>query len=158
VLERFGDEISPRLTALPAQAVHNDANEHNVLLDETRRVSGLIDFGDLCRAPKICGLAVACAYAMTSLRTPERELPALVTGYHELSPLAPAELALLPDLIRARLALSMAMATRRQREQPENRYLLISQDAVTDLLGRLGPVPAPLECWASERPRARARR
>jgi Ser/Thr protein kinase RdoA (MazF antagonist) len=140
VLERFAAELLPRLEALPRQAIHNDANEHNVLVGEDGEVCGLIDFGDLCRAPRVCGLAVACAYAMTTLPEPERQVVPLVAGYHELAPLGREELALLPDLIRTRLAMSVAMAARQRREQPDNEYLLISQDAVPALLARLGPV------------------
>ena len=40
VLERFAAEILPRLRALPAQAIHNDANEHNVLVGDDGAVSG----------------------------------------------------------------------------------------------------------------------
>jgi Ser/Thr protein kinase RdoA (MazF antagonist) len=145
VLERFDTEVLPRLSALPAQAIHNDANEHNVLVGDDGRVSGLIDFGDLCRAPRACGLAVACAYAMAMLPVPERQVLALVAGYHELAALDPGELALLPDLIRTRLAMSIAMAARQHREQPGNEYLLISQQSVPELLRRLGPVPSELE-------------
>jgi 4-aminobutyrate aminotransferase-like enzyme/Ser/Thr protein kinase RdoA (MazF antagonist) len=145
VLARFADRLEPALLALPAQAIHNDANEHNVLVGDDGRVCGLIDFGDLCRAPRACGLAVACAYAMTALAVPEREVLPLVAGYHEVAPLAPEELVLLPDLIRTRLAMSVAMAARQRREQPDNEYLLISQDAITALLTRLGPVPPELE-------------
>src|SRR4029079_2431793 len=104
VLERFGERVLARLRDLPAQAIHNDANEHNVLVGDDGRVSGLIDFGDVCRGPRVCGLAVACAYAMTPLEGPEREVLPLVAGYHEVAPLRPEELALLPDLVRARLA------------------------------------------------------
>ena len=145
MLERFAAEILPRLRALPAQAIHNDANEHNVLVGDDGEVCGLIDFGDLCRAPRVCGLAVACAYAMAMLPVPEREVVPLVAGYHEVAPLGPEELALLPDLIRTRLAMSIAMAVRQRRDQPDNEYLLISQEAVPALLRRLGPVPHELE-------------
>jgi 4-aminobutyrate aminotransferase-like enzyme/Ser/Thr protein kinase RdoA (MazF antagonist) len=145
VLGRFTAAVLPRLRTLPAQAIHNDANEHNVLVGDDGEVCGLIDFGDLCRAPRACGLAVACAYAMTFLPVPERQVLPLVAGYHEVAPLAPEELALLPDLIRARLAMSIAMAARQRREQPGNEYLLISQDAVPALLRRLGRAPSELE-------------
>ena len=76
VLERFTADVLPRLRALPAQAIHNDANEHNVLIGDDGDVCGLIDFGDLCRAPRACGLAVACAYAMALLPVPERQVAA----------------------------------------------------------------------------------
>jgi 4-aminobutyrate aminotransferase-like enzyme/Ser/Thr protein kinase RdoA (MazF antagonist) len=145
VLERFVEQVEPALRALPAQAIHNDANEHNVLVGDDGLVCGLIDFGDLCRAPRACGLAVACAYAMTGLAVPEREVLPLVAGYHEVAPLEPRELALLPDFIRTRLAMSVRMAERQRREQPGNDYLLISQAGVTKLLDRLGAVPAELE-------------
>jgi 4-aminobutyrate aminotransferase-like enzyme/Ser/Thr protein kinase RdoA (MazF antagonist) len=145
VLERFAAETLPRLRELPTQAIHNDANEHNVLVGADGEVCGLIDFGDVCRAPRVCGLAVACAYAMALLPVPERQVPPLVAGYHEVAPLAPEELELLPELIRTRLAMSVAMAARQRREQPGNEYLLISQDAVPALLRRLGPVPRELE-------------
>jgi 4-aminobutyrate aminotransferase-like enzyme/Ser/Thr protein kinase RdoA (MazF antagonist) len=145
VLERFAGRILPLLSELPVRAIHNDANEHNVLVGEDGRVHGLIDFGDLCRAPRVCGLAVACAYAMTALAVPEREVLPLVAGYHEVAPLAPGELALLPDLIRTRLAMSVAMATLQRAEQPGNEYLLVSQQGVTALLARLGAEPPELE-------------
>jgi 4-aminobutyrate aminotransferase-like enzyme/Ser/Thr protein kinase RdoA (MazF antagonist)/murein DD-endopeptidase MepM/ murein hydrolase activator NlpD len=145
VLERFVQHVEPALRALPAQAIHNDANEHNILVGDDGRVSGLIDFGDVCRAPRVCGLAVACAYGMTALTVPEREVLPLVAGYHEVAPLVPAELALLPDLVRTRLAMSVRMAELQRREQPGNDYLLISQTGVTRLLERLGAAPAELE-------------
>ncbi len=145
VLERFATVVEPALRGLPSQPIHNDANEHNVLLADDGRVAGLIDFGDVCRAPRVCGLAVACAYAMTLLAVPEREVLPLVAGYHEVAPLAPAELALLPDLIRARLAVSTVNAAEQRAEQPDNDYLLVSQTGVTRLLERLGPVPHELE-------------
>ena len=145
VLDRFAGHVRPALLELPAQAIHNDANEHNVLVGADGRVTGLIDFGDLCRAPRACGLAVACAYAMSALAVPERAVLPLVAGYHEAAPLTGEELALLPDLVRTRLAMSVAMAALQRAEQPGNEYLLISQRGVTALLDRLGPVPHELE-------------
>ena len=47
VFTRYADFVAPRLEALPHQVVHNDANEHNVLVDESGAVAGLIDFGDV---------------------------------------------------------------------------------------------------------------
>src|SRR4029079_10025912 len=145
VLERFAERVLARLRDLPAQAIHNDANEHNVLVGEDGRVSGLIDFGDLCRAPRVCGLAVACAYAMTALAVPEREVLPLVAGYHEVAPLRAEELALVRDLVRAQMAVSVAIAGLQYAERPDNEYLLISQQGVTGLLARLGAEPPELE-------------
>ncbi len=40
VLERFGARVLAALRALPAQAIHNDANEHNVLVGDDGRSAG----------------------------------------------------------------------------------------------------------------------
>ncbi|HYY11712.1 MAG TPA: phosphotransferase, partial [Kineosporiaceae bacterium] len=135
VLDRFAEHVAPTLAALPAQAVHNDANDHNVLV-EGDRVTGLLDFGDLCRAPRVCGLAVAAAYAVG---THPDALTEIVAGYSAVAPLRPAELALLPDLVRTRLALSMTMAGWQSSRDPGNAYLLVSQAAVRAALRSLRP-------------------
>ena len=146
VLDRFAADVAPRLAALPRQPIHNDANDLNVLVDEAGRVRGLIDFGDLCTAPRICGLAVACAYLMAlpgeeddgaPFADPVRAVLPLVAGYHAVSPLHPHELDLLLDLVRTRLALSIAMAGWQAANDPDNDYLLVSQRPVWSLLRRL---------------------
>jgi Ser/Thr protein kinase RdoA (MazF antagonist) len=82
----------PEIDHLPQQVIHNDANEHNVLVGEDGRVTGLIDFGDVVFAPRVCGLAVAGAYAMQDQPDPARAVVPLVRGYHEVAPLSQAEL------------------------------------------------------------------
>ncbi|MBL8929279.1 MAG: phosphotransferase [Kineosporiaceae bacterium] len=164
VLQHFVDQVAPRLADLDRQVIHNDANPANIVLDEDGDPPGpgLIDFGDLCRAPRICGLAVACAYviagdpgapsglAASGSSTPDTSVPEfsapedpwrvvgpLVAGYHELAPLTGVELELLPDLVRTRLALSVVMAGWQHARDPANAYLLSSQDAVAPAVDRL---------------------
>ncbi|MEV4017316.1 phosphotransferase [Nonomuraea angiospora] len=71
VFERYGGHVAPRLAALPHQVIHNDANELNILVDDGG-VAGLIDFGDVVWSPRVCGLAVAGAYAMQGHADPLR--------------------------------------------------------------------------------------
>ena len=89
VLDRFAAAVAPRLGALPHQVVHNDANELNVLVGADGGIAGLIDFGDLVWAPRVCGLAVAAAYAMQGEADPVRAVAPLVAGYDQIAPLAP---------------------------------------------------------------------
>lgn len=171
VLDRFADGVLPRLAALPVQVIHNDASDGNVLVDLDAdahadggpHVAGLIDFGDLCRAPRVCGLAVACAYAMFDRPDPVTAVLPLVAGYHEVAPLTPAELDLLLELVRTRLALSMVMAGWQHARDPDNAYLLVSQAQVFPLLQRLEAVDDDLArfrfrdaCGYEADPRARA--
>ncbi len=134
---------------LPHQLIHNDANEHNVLVGEDGSIQ-LIDFGDVVYSARVAGLAVACAYAMQGQPDPARAVVPIVRGYHEIAPLRPDELEALFGLIVGRLELSVAMAARQSAAAPENEYLLISQAGITAVLARLRergraarPLPLP---------------
>jgi 4-aminobutyrate aminotransferase-like enzyme/Ser/Thr protein kinase RdoA (MazF antagonist) len=137
VLAHHAEVVLPQLSGLPTQVIHNDANDHNVVVGADGHVVGLIDFGDLVTAPRICGLAIACAYAAFGQPHPVRGLTALVAGYHEVSPLSPAELTVLLDLVRARLATSVLMAGWQHQQQPHNDYLRRSEDDAWRVLSRL---------------------
>ena len=126
----------PELAHLPHQVIHNDANEHNVLVGPDGSVS-LIDFGDVVYTARVCGLAVAGAYAMQGCADPARAVVPLVRGYHEVAPLREDELLVLFGLMRARLERSVEMAAAQHAAAPENDYLLISQRGVPELLARL---------------------
>jgi Ser/Thr protein kinase RdoA (MazF antagonist) len=55
---------------LPRSVIHNDANDHNLLVGpptaapEERAVTGLLDFGDMVETWTVCELSVAVAYAV----------------------------------------------------------------------------------------------
>jgi 4-aminobutyrate aminotransferase-like enzyme/Ser/Thr protein kinase RdoA (MazF antagonist)/murein DD-endopeptidase MepM/ murein hydrolase activator NlpD len=136
---RFRNQLGAVLDRLPSQAIHNDANEHNVLVDDNGAPAGLIDFGDVDRAPRVCGLATLCAYAVLhagdDLLAPV--LP-LVAGYHREAPLTVAEVAILPGLIATRLAMSVVNAVRQGDDDPGNAYLQVSQGPIRRVAPRLG--------------------
>ena len=144
-LARFRRELAPALERLPAQTIHNDANEHNVLVNAAGRPSGLIDFGDVDRAPRVCGLATLCAYALLhagdDLLAPV--LP-LVAGYHRETPLTVAELDVLPGLVATRLAMSVVNAAQQSRDDPDNPYLLVSQGPIRRIARQLDDALGPL--------------
>ncbi|EDZ46354.1 aminotransferase, class III family [Rhodobacterales bacterium Y4I] len=123
-------KLEPDLAALPMQAIHNDANDYNIMvageLNEPRRVSGLIDLGDMCAAPRVCDLAIAAAYIVLDHPAPEAALAALVAGYHEACPLTPAEVDMVWPLLRARLAVSVVNSTLMAAENPDDPYVTIS--------------------------------
>ena len=134
IIERIYQAFSalkPELEKLPQQAIHNDANDYNIMvtgqLSEPRQVSGLIDLGDMCAAPRICDLAIAAAYIVLDHPTPETALAALVAGYHDAYPLAPAEVDMIWPLLRARLAVSVVNSTLMAVENPDDPYITISQ-------------------------------
>lgn len=123
--------LMPDLAKLPKQAIHNDANDYNIMvtgaLSDARHVSGLIDLGDMCAAPRICDLAIAAAYIVLDHATPETALAALVAGYHAAYPLTPAEVDMIWPLLRTRLAVSVVNSTLMAGENPDDPYITISQ-------------------------------
>ncbi|MDX1786249.1 MAG: aminotransferase class III-fold pyridoxal phosphate-dependent enzyme [Roseovarius sp.] len=139
--------LLPALEALPRQAVHNDLNDYNILASVeggAPRVTGLIDFGDMCAAPRICDLAIAAAYVVLDHPAPEIALAALVANYHAEYPLTVAELDMLWPLLRMRLAKSVVNSTLMARAAPEDPYVTISQAPAWRFLEGAGAVEPAL--------------
>lgn len=112
VVDRARDAVLERTRALPALLAHNDLHGDNVLVRaEPFAVTGVLDFGDMTRTPRVADLAVAASYARG--RDGEKDEPwaaahAYVAGYggglaaeHALTD---EERSLLPELVLLRLA------------------------------------------------------
>ena len=109
----------PALAAVPHQVVHNDVNVDNVVVDDHGDVAGILDFGDMVRTAVVADLAVAMSYAVGadgSLRDealdPWTAPYDLARGYLTARGLGDDELALLPHLVRTRLAQYVALFSR----------------------------------------------
>ena len=138
-IDRFDRTVAPRLPALRAGVIHNDANDWNVLVDATNpgHVAGLIDFGDALHSVLIGEIAVACAYSILDLDDPIGAAAALAAGFHAQYPLLEEELDLLFDLIAMRLVISVTMSAKRRDKAKDNPYLSISEAPAWALLRRL---------------------
>ncbi|RVI23674.1 4-aminobutyrate aminotransferase, partial [Sinorhizobium meliloti] len=144
ILEHFVSTVLPRLKACPRQVIHNDANDYNVLVGADGCVSGLLDFGDMVESNRVVEVAVASAYALIGSPDPIGAIARLAGGYHGVNPLGETEAELIFDLVRTRYAVSMCMAARQIRDNPENTYLLVSQEDVWRELRRLEQENRPL--------------
>ena len=140
--------LEPRLQDLRRAAVHNDANDHNVIVagegDAGRRhqrIAGIIDFGDIVHSFVAADLAIAMAYAVLDKPDPLAAAVIIVGAYHAEWPLKDAEIAALPDLVRLRLCMSVALAAQQRAERPDNEYLGISQDPIGRTLPALMSIP-----------------
>ncbi|MDW6023423.1 aminotransferase class III-fold pyridoxal phosphate-dependent enzyme [Mesorhizobium sp. BAC0120] len=138
-LDRFDAEVEPRLPALRAQVIHNDANDWNVLVDPDGpdRVAGMIDFGDALHTVLVAELAVACAYAILDHEDPIGAAADITAGFHAQYPLREEELDLLFDLIVARLVISVTLSAARSSRVGDNPYLAISEAPAWRMLRRL---------------------
>jgi hydroxylysine kinase len=123
-LSRY-ERVQPVIADLRWQVIHNDINRHNMLCatKDSIEIAGIIDFGDLVRAPMINDLAIACSYHTEA--DSWGAAAEIASGYNAALPLTPLELRLLPDLIATRLAMTVLITGWRAVKYPENRdYIL----------------------------------
>ncbi|HVY85458.1 MAG TPA: phosphotransferase [Caulobacterales bacterium] len=125
ILSRFADRAEPALKHMRRQVIHNDLNPHNVVVDEQGLVSGVIDFGDMVYAPRVCDIAVTAAYHVRAGLRPLADAGEYVRAFHAVAPLEAAERAVLPDLIATRLAMSALITNWRAGLYPENRAYIL---------------------------------
>jgi Ser/Thr protein kinase RdoA (MazF antagonist) len=143
-LRGFVDRVVPALGDLRAQVIHNDLNPHNILVsDDGEQVVGIIDFGDIVHSALANDVAVACSYLVGQADDPLAPICDFLAAYCRVLPLVEQELALLPDLIMTRLALTIVITNWRAQLDPDNAsYILRNQQgAIQGLrhLSGLGP-------------------
>jgi len=134
---RFGALLS-RLEAARTGVVHNDANDHNVLVTaDGAAVCGLFDFGDLCETALVGEVAIAATYAAMRSDDPLAAIDAVVRGYDAELPLQDDELELVLPLVATRLAVSITNAHVRRCERPDDPYVTVSLAGASRLLRQL---------------------
>ncbi|CAB1082686.1 Aminotransferase, class III [Olavius algarvensis Delta 1 endosymbiont] len=147
-LSRYRAATEPQLSNLRTSVIHSDGNDYNVLVAPdgkwSRKVCGLIDFGDMVFSRTVNEVAIVCAYAMLDKVDPLAAAKKVVAGYHQAYPLTEPELAVLFDLICMRLCMSVCHSANQQRHEPDNEYLRISEKPAWELLKKLADLPANL--------------
>lgn len=159
-LDRFDATVAPALPGLRWQVIHGDLNPHNLLGDPTApdHVTGILDFGDMVLTPTICDLAIAAAYTLDPA-DPAASLASFAAAWAAECPLTAAEIALIPDLVAARMVTTLAITSFRAARYPENApYILrnfpsaargltalaeAGSDALARALARLTPMDIP---------------
>ncbi|MBL8888812.1 MAG: aminotransferase class III-fold pyridoxal phosphate-dependent enzyme [Planctomycetaceae bacterium] len=141
-LRIYDSQVAPVAEDLPRSVIHNDANDHNILVQVSNDVSqdcvsGLIDFGDAVETWTISELAIALAYLLLDANDPWSMIVPVVRGYHRQRSLSEIELQALFPLVLLRLCTSVVMAAEGISRDPNNAYLQISQQPVQRTLPRL---------------------
>ncbi len=65
LFDHYRRVTAPKLQHLRMAVIHQDANDNNLVIDpnDESRITGLIDFGDMCYGRQVNELAVTMAYA-----------------------------------------------------------------------------------------------
>jgi hydroxylysine kinase len=143
-LDRFERGLARELGGFRAQVIHNDLNPHNLLVDPANpdELTGIIDFGDMVRAPLADEAAVASAYLLTASPAPLGTVPEFVAAYHSIVPFRASEIAALPELIALRHAITILITNWRAARYPDNRdYILRNQHHAVAGLQKLSSLP-----------------
>ncbi|MDD7914849.1 aminotransferase class III-fold pyridoxal phosphate-dependent enzyme [Polaribacter ponticola] len=117
--------------------MHNDANDNNVIVSEdliNPTVKAAIDYGDAIYTQIINDLAIACAYAIMNHNDVLETCLPILKGYHSTFPLQENELAHLYNAIAMRLVISVTKSAINKIEEPNNEYLLISEQPAWEVL------------------------
>ena len=128
--EIFEESIESEILELESQAVHCDGNDYNLLVSPSLdgpSLSGVIDFGDMVRAPAVCDLATAAAYMVLDKPRPMEALTALVGGYAAARPMTAREIEMVFPLMMVRLGVSLVNSSIMAREHPDDLYVTVSQ-------------------------------
>ena len=136
-LDRLEHESLPRMHALPAQVIHNDAHTGNVLCDPDNpaEITGIIDFGDLAHRPVLTDLATSLTSFMGHAEDPLAAASALVGGFDEVFSIPHEQLELLYDALLARSILTVQLLSFRIRHTDHDESLLTTDlaDAIDNL-------------------------
>lgn len=143
-LTLYETEVVPALPRLRRGVIYGDANDHNVLVSgpwpQPRKVTGVIDFGDMHHSIVVAEPAVAAAYAILGERNPLELATALVRGYHRAHALEETEIAVLYPLMAMRLAVSVANSAHRKTLIPDDPYVTVSEGPAWETLERLAMI------------------
>jgi Ser/Thr protein kinase RdoA (MazF antagonist) len=130
--------LSEAMPDLRHGVIHNDGNDHNVLVDDGgRSVAGLLDLGDAVYTVVVNELAVTAAYAALDAGDPLAVIATVRAGFEETCPLTADERTCLVELVALRLATSVALSAHQSRLDPGDAYLTISEAPAWALLEAL---------------------
>jgi 4-aminobutyrate aminotransferase-like enzyme/Ser/Thr protein kinase RdoA (MazF antagonist) len=144
VLDRYETDVAPRWPRLRAQVVHGDLNLDNVLLDESGRISAIVDFGDVGHTAQIGDFAVGVASLIRGRPLDDvfRVARIATDGYQSRIPLEADELEVFGNLVATRLAAIVVISAWRVARYPENADYIQSWDedswALLEFIGDIG--------------------
>lgn len=141
-LDMYGQLVEPIRAQLPHQLVHGDGNDYNILVGPPssrgeRKLTALIDFGDMSVSARITDPAIAAAYLAFHRQDPLEAMQAVLAGYHAESPVSEMEVASFFVFVALRLCISVCMSAEQRSAEPDNEYLSISEDDAWTCLSHL---------------------
>ncbi len=136
-IEKYQQNVLPVSDSFRKAMNHNDANEHNVLVDDNGNIIGIIDFGDMIHTFIACEPAVCMAYVALEKDDPLLSIKQVLKGFHDQFPLTEIELSKVVYLLCMRSCITLTMAAYRMKLFPENEYISVNKNQAFQFLTRM---------------------
>ena len=147
-LQEYEKNIVPISHELNRAVIHNDGNDHNVIVNKDNRAHGIIDFGDMVHTYIICESAVCLAYLVINNPDPIDLTAELIKAYQTVFPLTELEISVIIYFICLRLCISVTMAAYRKQLFPDNKYITVTEDQAWVFLRKMKNVD--LQGWSDQ--------
>ena len=147
-LQEYEKNIVPISRELNRAVIHNDGNDHNVIVNKDNRAHGIIDFGDMIHTYIICESAVCLAYLVLKNPDPIDLTAELIKAYQTVYPLTELEISVIIYFICLRLCVSVTMAAYRKQLFPDNKYILVTENQAWGFLRKMKNVD--LQDWSDK--------
>tara|TARA_Y100000591_G_scaffold143440_1_gene123231 strand:- start:196 stop:1218 length:1023 start_codon:yes stop_codon:yes gene_type:complete len=125
-INEYEKNVDPNKQFLRKSIIHNDCNDHNIIIRNKSETIGVIDFGDIVYSYIVIEPAVCIAYAVLGKNNPFEIMCDILKGYCNSNQLSDVELKLAIYFVCIRLCISVTMAKSRIQLFPENEYLMVS--------------------------------
>ena len=136
-IDQYEQIVLPITSKLRKALIHNDGNDHNVLVNEDGETCGIIDFGDMVYTYIACEPAVCMAYVALGKDEPLEPIVQVLKGFHERFPLTLLELSALIYMVCIRLCITVTMAAYRKQLFPDNKYISVTENQAFDFLEKM---------------------
>ena len=130
----YHNRLMPLTKNLRKGIIHNDYNDHNIILDSKNNFKGVIDFGDLVYTYLSAEPAICIAYAVLGSNDPFEVAANILKGFESFYHLSDEEIESVIYLSCMRLCISVIMANYRANLFPNNDYLMISNEEAWSFL------------------------
>jgi Ser/Thr protein kinase RdoA (MazF antagonist) len=106
----FHEKYDSKYQGLPRSTVHQDLNDHNLLVDKRfpDRIAGVIDFNDTVTTIRVADVALAAAYGMLRQPDPVGSFLDVVRGYERSQQLTASERKVIFPISITRLCINWA--------------------------------------------------
>ena len=136
-IDQFENHIKPISHKLNKKVIHNDGNDHNIILDMESNPVGVIDCGDMVYSYQSAEPAVCMAYVALRANDVLHSISIVLRHYNSVYKLNKFELQAVVYLMCLRLCITVLMASWRKKLFPDNQYLSISEASAWKLLRML---------------------